>query len=228
MSTRSNDVVTTCVSRSRENDTMSLERFWIWRPRVCRAVWPCCWICTLIPAVVEPALEARQVAVRLVDEMRDVALEMADLGADRLRQQHPDSADDRESRQVHEQDREPAREPDPVQQPDDRIQDQRDRAGREQDQQHGAGRPRQRPQSEDGEREHDELDPARNDDRRRRNSGMGDPRPRPKRRALAVRRLAQPLGIGTLAALVGGGRNGARSPGELQTHAPGSMSTDKT
>ena len=69
---------------------MSLERFWICALERLQGGLTLLLDLHLDPAVVEPALEARQVAVRLIDEVRDVALEMADLGADRLCQQHPD------------------------------------------------------------------------------------------------------------------------------------------
>ncbi len=202
---------------------MSLERFWIWcLERLQRGLTLPLDLHLDSPAI-KPSLEAREVAVRLIDVVRHVALEMADLRADRVRQRHPDPADERESGQVDEQDRESTWNPMPVEQPDERVQDQRDRARAEQDQQDRSGSPARAP-TDRGPR----AGRTTSWTQRGTTTGAGDTgarsRPGLRRGCTAGRgRIpAQPLGIGTLAALAalaalaGGGRGAARSPGNLK------------
>ncbi len=172
MRTRSNPVVTTCVSRSRENDTMSLERLRMLCWSVWSAVCPCSLDLHIDPAGVEPALQACQAVVGLVDVLRDVALEAADLGADRVGQHDAETAHEREHADVQDEDRQPARHArcwTSILTSGLRISATVLAASKISSTR--ARRPRQGPQGEQGQRQHDQLDPARNDHRRHRHRG---------------------------------------------------------
>ena len=119
--------------------------------------------------LIQPRLEVRKVVVGPVDDVRHVAREAVDLGADRVREQHPDPGEDAEAGDVDQRDRHSPGHP-ALQEPDDGVEDQGDHARGDQDQEHGAGGPRQRPQPEQRKRQEDELDPARDYDRRHRSA----------------------------------------------------------
>ena len=168
--------MTICCSRSRENETMSPERlsasFW----RVCSAVWPCCWMWTLIPWLSRKFWRFVRSRFAWRTRLRDVVLEMAHLVRDRLGQRHADADDHRDPAQIHRRDRKPARHLDPLEHADKRVEDQRHHGRDHQDQEDGAGGARERPQSEEPQREQHELDPSRDHHRRDRRSGglLGD------------------------------------------------------
>ena len=63
---------------------MSLERFWMLVPERLQRGLTLLLDLHLDSPAIEPLLEAGQVAVRLIDVVRHVALEMADLRTDRL------------------------------------------------------------------------------------------------------------------------------------------------
>ena len=58
---------------------------------------------------------------------------------------------------------------------DERVEDQRDDRRDDEQQQHGPGGVRERVERQHGERQHDELHPARDDDRRARGGAGGGP-----------------------------------------------------
>ena len=134
---------------------MSLERFWICvSARVCSAVWPCRWIWTLIPR--------RLASVWRLARSRLACLTKCGTSLSRwliwvltgLASSTPIPPTNANPGQVDEQDREPARDRAPDEHLDQRVEDQRDRAGREQDQQDGAGGARERPQAQQRQRQH--------------------------------------------------------------------------
>ena len=164
--------------------------------------------------VVQPPLEVGQVPVRGVDDVREVVGEPIDLRADRLGQQDSDAGDDREDAQIDGEDAQRTRDPELLQRAHQRVEDQRHRAGGHQDQQDGPSRPGQRPQTEQGERQQDQLDPTRHHHRRHRRPRLAD--------AILGGGAARPLaGLVLFASLP---PSAARLPGKPDCHLHGSMS----
>ena len=78
------------------NETMSPERLRTFFCSVCSAVWPCFWIWTLMPVVVEPALELARSWLAWLTRCGTSCWKLRDLGGDRVGEQQPDPDQRRE------------------------------------------------------------------------------------------------------------------------------------
>ena len=136
--------------------------------RVLSAVWP--WLLDLdVDALaVEVGLDVGEALVGRPRDRRQVVAQRRDLVGDRVGQQHVRRGRAPRRSPGRREDREAARQAQPLQAGDERVEDQRDdRRGRE-EQQHRARGLGDRVEREQRERQRDELDPPRHDDRGRR------------------------------------------------------------
>jgi hypothetical protein len=117
--------------------------------------------------VVEPCLEVREVLVGRVDDARHVVLELLGLVGHGVRGQVAGEAQEPEEADIDGRDRQPAVAQRALEERHERVEHQRDDGRRDEDQQHGAGGTRDDPDRQDADREHDQLHPARHDDRLR-------------------------------------------------------------
>ena len=165
MRTRSKPIVTSCDSRSREKDTMSPERLSTSFCSVSRALDPCCLMWTLSPWWLRKFWRLSSWRLAWRDDAGHVVLEVRDLRGDGAGQEHADARDDAKPGEVDDEDGQAAGEH-ALEQADDRGEDERDHGRDHEDDEDRAGRAGQRPETEQGEREHHELDPAGDDHRR--------------------------------------------------------------
>jgi hypothetical protein len=115
---------------------------------------------------VEVALQVVEVRVGRVHDPGDVVAEGRELVGGRRGQHRAGPAEHREERQDHQRDGHGARHPAALHDRHERVEDQRDHARDDEQPEDLAGGARQDPQREHGQRQHDELDPARDDDGR--------------------------------------------------------------
>jgi len=113
--------------------------------------------------VVEPLLEVGERGVGVVDEVRHVVAERRHLVGDRVGQDHAGQHERPDQAEHDDHDRQPARDVRLPQDRDERVQQQRHERADDEEQQDGPGGPQHRPQEEDGQREHDQLDPPGDD-----------------------------------------------------------------
>ncbi len=114
--------------------------------------------------VVEFGLRFGERVVRFLDEVRHVVHEHLHLIGYRVGEQHARPHHRQEECKVDGQDRHAARDARTLDQRDHRIEDQRDHARDYEHQQNFAGGSRDLPQQQQRERQHDQLDPAGDDD----------------------------------------------------------------
>ena len=125
---------------------------------------------------VQPVLEAVDVAVGGClsggrDTIREVLVESVGsrlrLTDDSCRDRHDDKRQRRRERQQHDRDRKAAREPDPLERPDERIEQERDERGDEEEEDDMTRRRQEHPREDQQERQAHQLDPARHLNARR-------------------------------------------------------------
>ena len=117
------------------------------------------------PVAVEPVLDVGERVVDAVDDRRHLVAERRDLVGDRVGEQHAEADDRQQQDQVDGRDRRTAREVRAPQQRHERVEQQCDQPGDDEHEQHRPGSPRERPGAQQQERQHHELDPARDDHR---------------------------------------------------------------
>ena len=163
-------------SASRVNATSSPEPSAMRSPSESTAVWPGVETWTSTPLRSSQSWRSASDSLALVDDVRHLVAERRHLIGDRVGEQYADAGHGQQQDQVDGGHGRPAREVRPPQQCHERVEQERDQPGDDEHQQHRPGGARERPGAEQRERQHDELDPARDHHRRDVRGRLGDRR----------------------------------------------------